>query len=177
MKRAEVKKQKSAPKPSVLKDLLFLLLKIASIGLAFVLLFTFVFGLSRYQEPSMNPAIKDGDLVIYRYTKGGYLPREAVALELDGRLQVRRVVAIAGDTVDITENGLLINGAPQQETEIFQKTLRYQDGVDFPLTVPEGQVFVLADSREDATDSRIYGCVKIEDTLGKVMAVIRRRSI
>jgi len=43
--------------------------------------------------------------------------------------------------------------------------------------VPEGFVFVLADSRSGATDSRIYGPVEIDDTLGKIMAVIRRRSI
>ena len=73
--------------------------------------------------------------------------------------------------------GLLINGSLQQEQEIYQKTERYQEGGEFPLTVPEGQVFVLGDSRSGATDSRIYGSVEIEDTLGKVMTVIRRRSI
>jgi signal peptidase I len=162
----------------VLKDLLFLFLKIACIALAFVLLFTFLFGLVRYQEPSMDPSIKDGDLVIfYRYTKSGYLPQDAVVLEYNGQKQVRRVVATAGDIVDITENGLVINGAHQQEPKIYQKTERYEDGVQCPLTVPEGEVFVLGDSRTGATDSRIYGCVKIEDTLGKVMTVLRRRNI
>jgi hypothetical protein len=84
--------------PSVWKDLLFLVLKIASIVLMFVLLFTFLFGFIRYQEPWMEPAIKDGDLVIfYRYTKSGYLPQDAIALEINGEKQVRRVVATAGD--------------------------------------------------------------------------------
>jgi signal peptidase I len=92
-------------------------------------------------------------------------------------MQVRRVVATAGDSVDIVEAGLVVNGALQQEPEILNKTERYQDGVDFPLTVPEGQIFVLSDSRNGANDSRIFGCVRIEDTFGKVMTVIRRRSI
>ena len=126
----------------------------------------------------MAPAIKDGDLVLfYRYTNAGYLPQDVVVMVIDGRMQVRRVVATASDTVDITEDGLMINGSLQHEPEIYQETERYQEGVGFPLTVPEGQVFVLSDSRIGATDSRIYGCVKIEDTLGKVMTVIRRRSI
>jgi len=126
----------------------------------------------------MAPAIKDGDLVLfYRYTGAGYLPQDVVVLTYNGQRQARRVVATAGDTVDITEDSLLINGAPQRELEIHQETQRYQEGVSFPLTVPEGQVFVLGDSRIGATDSRIYGCVKIEDTLGKVMTVIRRRNI
>jgi len=176
--KAETALERVLREPSVWRDLLSLLAKIASIALAFVLLFTFLFGLTRVQEPSMAPAVRDGDLVVfYRYTRSGYLPRDAIALEVRGKRQIRRVVATAGDIVDVTEDGLVINGALQQEQEIYLKTERYQDGVGFPLTVPEGQVFVLGDSRTDATDSRIYGCVKIENTLGKVMAVIRRRNI
>ena len=126
----------------------------------------------------MAPAIKDGDLVFfYRYTSAGYLPQDVIVLEYNGQRQARRVVATAGDTVDITENGLVINGAQQHEPEIHHKTERYQDGVSFPLTVPERQVFVLGDNRTDSTDSRKYGCIRIEDTLGKVMTVIRRRDI
>jgi len=165
--------------PPLWKELLFLLIKIASIVLVLVLLCTFVFGLLRYQDPSMSPAIKDGDLVIfYRYTKAGYIAQDVIILEYEGKKQARRVVATAGDRVDITlDGGLVINGALQQESGIFQITERYAEGVSFPLTVPEGYVFVLGDSRVGATDSRIYGCVKIEDTLGKVMTVIKRRGI
>ena len=169
----------AARRPSVWKDLLFLLVKIASIVLALLLLVTLVFGVIRYQEPSMAPAIKNGDLVIFYQFTGisGYLPQDVIVLNYNDQRHARRVVATAGDTVDITDAGLLVNGALQQEPEIFQKTERYQEGISFPLTVPEGQVFVLGDSRTGAADSRIYGCVKIEDTLGKVMTVIRRRGI
>ena len=125
------------------KELSFLILKIASILLIAVLLFTFMFGFVRYQEPHMDPAIKDGDLVLfYRHTKGEYLPGDTVVLEFEGQKQVRRVIATAGDIVDIAEGGLYINGALQQEAEIYQRTERYADGIDFPLTVPEGQVFL-----------------------------------
>jgi len=162
----------------LLKDLLVLLTKIALIVLVFVILSTFVFGIIRYGEPAMAPAIKDGDLVVYsRFVQNGYQARDAIVLKADGQWQVRRVIATAGDRVDITEDGLLINGALQQEPEIFQKTERYLDGGEFPLVVPEGQVFVLGDSRDGAADSRIYGCVKTDETLGKVMTVIRRRGI
>ena len=160
------------------KDLLLLLAKIGLIVLVFVLLSTFVFGIVRYEEPSMAPAIKDGDLVVFnRHVKNGYQPRDAIVLKAGGQKQVRRVVATAGDRVDITEDGLVINGALQQEAGIYQKTERYQEGETFPLTVPEGQVFVLGDNRVGAADSRIYGCVEVKETLGKVMTVIRRRGI
>ena len=165
-------------KSSVMIDLLMLLAKIASIGLVFTMLFTFLFGFIRYPEPSMAPAIKDGDLVIFhRYVQRGYLPRDVIAFDYNGQRIVRRVAATAGDIVDITERGLVINGAPQQEAEIYTKTEQYQEGVSFPLEVPEGHVFVLSDDRPGATDSRIFGCIKIEDTLGKVMAVMRRRGL
>ena len=170
--------EKTARQRPVWKDLVSLLVKIASIALAFVLLFTFLFGIARYQDPSMAPAIRDGDLVIfYRHGKSGYLPQDAIALKKDGQVQVRRVIAVAGDTVDISADGLVINGALQYEPEIYQKTERFEEGADFPLTVPEGHVFVLGDSREGAADSRIYGPVRVRDTLGKVMTVIRRRGI
>ena len=177
-KVAQDKAVRQGPLP-VWKELLFLLIKIASIVLVLVLLCAFVFGLLRYQDPSMSPAIKDGDLVIYyRYTKAGYIAQDIIILEFEGQKQARRVVATAGDKVDITpEGGLVINGALQQEPGIYQVTERYAEGVSFPLIVPEGYVFVLGDSRVGATDSRIYGCVKIEDTLGKVMTVIKRRGI
>ena len=175
---ADTKRTGAVRRQPLWKDLILLVLKIAIILLAFAALFTFLFGLVRYDEPAMSPAIKDGDLVLYhRYTKVGYLPQDTIMLERDGQLQARRVVATAGDVVDITEEGLLINGSVQQETDIHQKTERYNEGVSFPLTVPEGHVFLLGDSRTDSTDSRIYGTVEIEDTLGKVMAVIRRRGI
>ena len=162
--------------PSVWKDLMSLFIKIGLITLVFLMLFTFLLGIIRYEEPSMTPAIKDGDLVIfYRYTQSGYLPQDVVVVNYGGQDQVRRVVATEGDTVDITEDGLLVNGALQQELGIYQKTERYEEGVDFPLTVPGGRVFVLGDSREGATDSRIYGPVEISETKGKVMTVIRRR--
>ena len=157
---------------------MFLLIKIGSIFLVFLLVFTFVFGITRYQDFSMDPAIKDGDVVIFfRYKGRVYEPGDAIALKKEGETQVRRVIATAGDTVDIANGGLWINGALQQEIGIYQETERYQDGADFPLTVPEGEVFLLGDHRYGAVDSRIYGCVKVEDTLGKVMTVIRRRGI
>jgi signal peptidase I len=163
---------------SLSKDLLHLGLKVAAIVTVFVLAFIFVFGIIRYHEPGMVPTVEDGDLVVYyRYAPGGYQAQDAVVVEHEGQSQVRRVVAAAGDTVDITEDGLVVNGSLQQEPEIYQATPRYSDGVGFPLTVPPGQVFLLGDARDGATDSRIYGCVDADDLRGKVMMIIRGRGI
>jgi len=94
-----------------------------------------------------------------------------------GKKQVRRVVATAGDTVDITENGLMINGALQNEPGIYQETQRYAEGIEFPVILRESQVFVLGDARANTTDSRIYGPVNINATHGKVITIFRRRNL
>ena len=163
--------------PPLWKELLYLLGKIAAICFAFLLLFTFLFGLHRNADPDMTPAVKDGDLVVFYRLDKRYIAGDILMLEFEGEKQARRVVATAGDTVDITEAGLIVNGAIQQEPDIYFPTYRYEDGPEFPVTLGEGQVFVLGDRRENATDSRVYGVVEIQDTLGKVMAVLRRRSI
>ena len=106
-----------------------------------------------------------------------YVKSDVLALEYEGETQARRVIAVAGDEVDITEDGLFINGSLQQEHEIYEETVRYDTDIEFPLMVGEGQVFVLGDGRENAADSRVYGCVNVEDTMGKLMMIIRHRGI
>lgn len=163
--------------PSLIKELLLLLGKIAAIVLIVLLAFSFLYGVHRNVDASMQPAIKDGDLILFYRLDKAYVAGDVLLLDYEGSRQVRRVIATAGDTVDITEDGLFINGALQQEPAIYEQTERYADGVSFPLTVGEGQVFVLADARENATDSRIYGIVSVENTLGKAITILRRRGI
>lgn len=53
----------------------------------------------------MYPNIKDGDLVVYYRLDKNYTARDLTVLDYQGSRQVRRVIAVAGDTVDITEDG------------------------------------------------------------------------
>lgn len=101
-----------------------------------------------------------GDLLVYSYK---------------GKERVARVIATEGSTIDINENGLIINGSPQQEQDIYKETLLYKEGATFPMKVPAGQLFVLGDNRTTAVDSRAFGTIPIQDTQGKVVTVIRRR--
>ncbi len=160
-----------------LRELLYLAIKILGIVLVFFLVFTFIYGVGRVTDESMSPAMREGDLVIFYRLDQAYSAGDVLLLEYEGKRQIRRVVAVAGDTVDITEEGLFINGALQQEPHIFESTARYENDLELPLTVGEGQVFVLADARENATDSRVYGIVDTHDTLGKVIALFRRRNL
>ncbi|MDR1000120.1 MAG: signal peptidase I [Clostridiales bacterium] len=162
-----------------MKEILFLLAKIMLIGIMFLLIFTFMFGVFRNTDAAMIPAVKDGDMVIFYRLDKDYVAQDTLVLEFEGQKQARRVVATAGDVVDITDESLLINGALQQEPGVSSPTQRYVSGVEFPLTVMEGQVFVLCDSRANAAaaDSRVYGAVDIKDTLGKVITILRWRNI
>jgi len=163
--------------PSVWKEFGALALRVAIITVIALLIFTFVYGLHYNVDPSMNPAVKDGDLVVYSRLDKNYKARDLLLLDFQGQRQVRRIIATAGDTVDITEDGLVINEALQQERDIYQRTERYAEGIDFPITLREGEVFVLGDAREGVADSRIYGPVNTKDTLGKVITVLRRRNL
>ena len=163
--------------PPVVIELSLLIAKVAAILLVMLLIFTFIFGIYRTTDAAMSPIVKDGDLILYYRLSKDYVSSDTLVLRYQDETQIRRVVATAGDEVDITEDGLLVNGAIQQEPNIFAKAERYAQGVEFPLVVGEGQVFVLGDSRKNATDSRVYGPINIEDTLGKTMAVLKLRNI
>lgn len=163
---------------SPMTDLLLLLFKVGLIVIFVLVLMTFFYGITQVRDESMNPAFKEGDLVIYYRLDKDYASQDAIVVDYNGTLQVRRVVAVAGDTVDISaDGGLIINGSTQIEDEIYTTTLPYTDGITFPVTVGEGEVFVLGDDRTSAEDSRIYGTVSISATKGAVMTLIRRRGL
>jgi len=174
--RSQERPEEQPQKSSVWRDLGSLGVKVAAVVLAFVLVFSFVYGFDRNTDPDMAPMVKDGDVVVFYRLDKDYAVGDLVVVKYRGALEVRRVVAGPGDTVDITDVGLIVNGALQQEPGIYQKTVRYAKGADLPLTLGKGQIFVLGDARQNATDSRIYGPVNTKDTLGTTITVIRRRN-
>lgn len=164
-----------AKQASLAHDLLLLAAQVSAVVLGAVVVFTFVFGLLRVADPSMEPSFRDGDLVLFYRVDKRYAPQDVVVFEHDGLPTSGRVVAQAGDKVNIDSQGLLVNGAYQQEQGITDETTQVADGVTFPLTVPEGAVFVLGDNRDEAVDSRIVGCIPVDQTRGKVIGLFRRR--
>jgi len=162
---------------SLFADVKWLLLKILLLGIIFAVVWIFLLGICRNGDESMNPAIRAGDLVIYDRLTQEYHTGDVVVIKQDGDRQIRRVAAVSGDVVDVTEEGLNVNGYQQQEADIYTETLPYKNGIEYPLTVGEGQIFVLGDNRISAEDGRIYGTTDLKDVQGVVMTVIRRRNI
>lgn len=171
--REQEKREKSPP--TLLDDLLYLFGKILFVVTVLAATYFFLFGLHRYNDDSMKPAIKDGDLVVYYRIDKDYSVGDLLTYEYKGKLRIARVIATEGSTIDINENGLMVNGSLQQEQDIYTETLPYKEGVEFPLKVPPGQLFVLGDNRLTAVDSRVFGAIPIEETQGKVVVIIRRR--
>jgi signal peptidase I len=159
---------------SLAYELLMLSAQIVAIALGAILVFSLVFGFMRVTDPSMEPRFQDGDLVLFFRLDKNYSARDVVVYEYKGLLTSGRVIAAGGDTVNIDSEGLLVNGAYQQEQGIIDETTQVTGGVTFPLTVPEGAVFLLGDNRDEAVDSRIVGCVPVDHTLGQVIGLFRQ---
>ncbi len=167
------KKKKQIP---LYRRVLSLLIKISIFALGLIIVFGYIFGLSRNQSLNMQPAFQDGDLILYLRTYNSYTANQTIVISYDDKTMLERVIAIAGDTVDITEKGLTINGGLVQESYAWGETTQFENGVTFPLTVPDGKIFVLGDNREHATDSRILGCIDENDVNGSVIGAFRRRN-
>ena len=128
MKKKQVEKEQNNEKQiprqetTLGEDIFQLLLKIVLIILAVILVFTFMYGMARINDVSMKPAIKDGDLVMYYRLDKRFVSGDIAVFKKDGRTTTGRVVAVAGDTVDITKDGLMINGATQISQDIYFDT-------------------------------------------------------
>ena len=142
------------------------------------ILFVFAIRLVGVDGQSMYPTLQDGDRLtllsnfVYRPEVGDIVVLKAPGFE-QGPL-VKRVIAMDGQTVDIDfETGdVWVDGVLLDEPYINDPTTRYE-GVNFPLTVPEGYVFVLGDNRLHSSDSRdpSIGCIDKRYVLGKVLTV------
>lgn len=153
------------------------LAKLLVFALAIWVLFTWVFGLFRVTGSGMEPTAGDGDLALTSRIVESLQADDVVVYTVDGSQTIGRVIAQPGDTVEVTQDGeLKINGATQP-AEYGLKTSPQAESVTYPLTLGEGEYFVLADGRESAKDSRTYGPIGINEVEGKVVALLRLRGI
>lgn len=158
-----------------MSDLLKFFLKLGiTIGVIFLLL-TFVFGLHRVSGNNMYPAFKDGDLVI-TYRLDDYNTGDVVLYTgEDGESHLGRIVANSGDSIDIQDGQIVLNGAVVS-SDILYETTAAESGITLPYQVSESGVFVMNDHRTDIDDSRTFGEVSIDNLDGKVIFILRRRN-
>ena len=159
-----------------LHELRQLILKFAIIAVILVIVLGYVFGLMRNRSLNMQPAFQDGDLIAFYRIANNYSAGDTVVVRYKDRNLSERVIAVAGDTVNITSDGLMVNGSYVQEPQVVGETKAFKEGVAFPLTVGSGEIFVLGDNREYAVDSRIFGCVAKDAVKGRIIGLFRRRN-
>ena len=184
-KEFETKKSPKAAPNKFAQDIYVMLHDLVYILVAVTVLFTLLIRLVTVSGPSMTSTLLDRDYVavlsnvLYRDVKNG----DVVVAKVPGFEDepiVKRVIATQGQTVDITYDAtgvgtVIVDGQALKEPYINEPMLEpgYAT-VSFPLTVPEGCVFVMGDNRNHSADSRYtqIGVFNTKYILGKVLLVV-----
>ena len=107
-----------------------------------------------------------GDVIVFKY------PND------ESRDFIKRIIALGGDTVQVRDNQVWLNGTLQDESYVRPGSFRqnpsthcgYMYACD-PLVVPAGSYFVMGDNRDNYQDSRYWGFVKREKIRGKAFLI------
>jgi len=139
-----------------------------------------------YQVPtgSMESTIMIGDTIIAEKITYAFNPvqRGDIVVFMDktqtDRILVKRVIALAGDVVDLRNGSVIVNGVALDEPYThgrasYPLTSTYLNmTIEFPYTVPAGSIWVMGDNRTHSADSRYFGPILEDSVLGRVIVVI-----
>jgi signal peptidase I len=108
------------------------------------------------------PAIRDpkpGDIIIFKYPG-------------DEKIDyIKRCVAVEGQTVELVDNHLYVDGILQEEPFTKYVFGSRPDRHFGPFTVPEGHIFMMGDNRDNSADSRAWGPLDKRLIMGKAMFI------
>ena len=140
-----------------------------------VLIFLGINGLSariRVDGTSMEPNLHTGEYVIinkFAYKLGQANPGDVIVFHFPGdprQEYIKRVIGLPGDTVQVTNGHVLVNGSPIQEPYIATRP-DYQG----TWVVPPDSLFVLGDNRNNSSDSHSWGTVPFNYVIGKALFI------
>ncbi|WP_300919580.1 signal peptidase I, partial [Faecalibaculum rodentium] len=151
--------------------------RLAIFVVGMIILFVILFKITVVPSDDMKPALRIGDLELVYCLPAARRPGQVVYYEKDGEKRNGRIVAVAGDTVEVKHDKLYINGNVTTSDNIYFDTPAYEGDVTYPITLKDGEYFVLSDYRLGASDSRNLGPVKEDEIIGNVITVMRRSQI
>ena len=158
-------------------DSRFEFIELLILTLAAVFIFTtFICRHSIVDGNSMINTLHDRDCLItskFLYTPKQY---DIVVIEdhstgIDHPL-VKRIIAVGGDRVQVTKDGVYVNGELTREDFVcIDNCTGKGDDVYDPksFVVPDGHIYVLGDHRDNSSDSRTFGTVSVDSIIGKVL--------
>lgn len=168
---------------SPLRTFLSILLMVAIVAVITVCLRLFVFVPYEIPSGSMEDTIMTGDMVfsekVSYYFRG---PQRGDIVTFDdpevaGRTLIKRVVAVGGQTVDLQDGKVIVDGVVLDEPYTAGKESfplgRQAEGVvvDYPYTVPDGYLWVMGDNRTSSQDSRYFGAIPKTSVTGRAALV------
>ena len=107
--------------------------------------------------PRFDP-YKRGDIVVFMP------PQDTVPGQIPF---VKRVIGLPGDVVEVKNGAVLINGQQLSEPYVYPGQITEATGGQDQWVIPQGQVFVLGDHREESSDSRVFGPVPTKTIIGR----------
>lgn len=122
---------------------------------------------------SMSPTLSENQVLVASKLDQ-YETGDILAFYYNNKLLVKRVIALPGDWVTITDDGTVyVNDIAIEEPYLSEKALG-DCNIEFPYQVPESKIFVMGDHRSVSLDSRntSVGCISEEQILGKVKLCI-----
>lgn len=145
---------------------------------------TFVFQAYEIPSGSMEETIMPGDMVFSEkitYYTSTPQPGDIVTFSdpdpaQSGRILIKRVIAVGGQTVDLQDGRVYVDGQLQDEPYTrgepsYPLTPVYGTEINYPYTVPEGGLWVMGDNRTNSQDSRYFGAIKASTVTGKAIFI------
>ena len=151
----------------VLRSTVFALVVVAAVAVLIAVLFLPVLQIS---GTSMTPTMQDGEIVL-AINSGEYETGDVIAFYYNNNILVKRVIATAGQWVDIDEDGnVYVDNELLDEPYIGEKALG-DCNIDLPYQVPDERIFVMGDHRATSIDSRntAVGCVSDDVVIGRIL--------
>lgn len=151
----------------VLRSTIYTLVTVAAVA---ILVATLWMPVLQIYGSSMTPTLEAGNIVL-SLKSDEFQPGDVIAFYYNNKILVKRVIASAGDWIDIDEEGnVYINGEALDEPYLTEKA--YGDcNIKLPYQVPESRVFVMGDHRSVSVDSRNsqIGCIGEEQIVGRLV--------